>query len=159
MKYKTGLEQALKLVKDYEGFKPVPYKDPTGLWTCGCGCRFWDNQLVRYDYPKQVTRQEAEDRAADVLEHLDRGFAHFEAYRKLKPGQHAALLDLAFNVGVGHVLHSILWHKVCENRPYEEVAKEFLNWVHMTVDHKVVTSNWLVQRRNAELALWKEGAK
>ena len=104
----TGLALALAAgLTDFEGNKAIPYRDIGGVWTACVG----DTNGIIPGH--RYSDQECQDRLAEQLK------LHNDGILKCMPGLldgpehvHAALLDLAYNVGVGNVCKSSIAAKV-----------------------------------------------
>ena len=144
----TARDLAKALIRRFEGLHLRPYLCPAGVPTIGYGATFYeDGSRVRLtDAP--ITNERAET----LLNHtLDRHF--IPAVMRLCPGaethgQNAALIDFAFNLGVGNLSASTLRRKVNAG-DWDEVAYQFMRW------NKAggVVLRGLTRRRQAECEL------
>ena len=138
----------LALVKEFEGLRLKAYKCPAAVWTIGyghtssAGAPIVTPELV-------ITKDEAE-------ETLKRDMAQYEdGVRKLvkvgiTQGQFDALVDFAYNAGVGALAKSTLLKKVNAEK-FDEVPAEFMKWTKG--GGKELPG--LVRRRRAEVKLWR----
>lgn len=131
-------QEGLDLVKYFEGFSPVPYKDIAGYWTIGYGHLMSEYQDLR------LSISEAEE----ILRH-DLGKAERAVLRLIKVDltdyQFDALVSFTFNLGSGALQRSTLRAKV-NRRDYAGAAQEFLKWIR--AGGKV--SKGLLKRRRME---------
>ena len=132
------IDQAgIDFIKQWEGFRSMPYKDVAGKWTCGYG------HLMRPGdaYPNGITEAEAL-----VLLAMDVAPVS-AAVDRLAPlcnqNQHNALCSFGFNLGVG-ALEQMLSHG------WAEVPEQVLRWTHAGG----VVIPGLVRRRQAEVDLF-----
>jgi lysozyme len=150
------LALALPLVAAFEGYCAAPYRCPAGCWTIGYG-------LTRYPDGRQVSPRDpplGEGEARAIL-HVDLT----QRWRALKPlfdrvpspGQGAALLSLAYNIGLGALTRSNLWRKF-QTGDLAGTADEFLVWDKSTIRGRTVSLPGLTRRRQAERALFLGGA-
>jgi len=132
------------MLVDFEGVKLKAYKCPAGVWTIGIGAT---NPPVKAT--DEITREEAFNR-------LDRDLVQYEdGVRKyvkvdLSQGQFDALVDFAYNAGVGALAKSTLLKKVNAEK-FDEVPAEFMKWTKG--GGKELPG--LVRRRRAEVKLWR----
>jgi len=138
----------LALVKEFEGLRLKAYKCPAAVWTIGyghtssAGAPIVTPELV-------ITKDEAE-------ETLKRDMTQYEdGVRKLvkvgiTQGQFDALVDFAYNAGVGRLSESTLLKKVNAEK-FDEVPAEFMKWTKG--GGKELPG--LVRRRRAEVKLWR----
>lgn len=139
------LEPLLKLIRQFEGCKLVPYICPAGVLTCGWGStgpgvipgRIW-------------TQHEADNRLI-----LDAASFYRQTQSlcpELNNVQLCAIADFAYNLGVGRLKGSTLLKRIRAGA-YEDVPDELRKWV-LGGGKKLPG---LVKRREAEIALF-EGA-
>jgi lysozyme len=138
----------LALVKEFEGLRLKAYKCPAAVWTIGYGhTSSAGAPIVTSDL--EITRDEAE-------EVLKRDMGQYEdGVRKLvtvgiTQGQFDALVDFAYNAGVGALQKSTLLKKVNAEK-FDEVPAEFMKWTKG--GGKELPG--LVRRRRAEVKLWR----
>lgn len=133
----------LDLIKRFEGLRLEAYVCPAGVLTIGWGHTGPD---VR---PEMVcTRQKADALLHKDLERFETGVA--EALKvRVTDNQYAALVSLAFNIGLGAFGRSTLLRKVNEEDP--TAADEFQRWNKA----KGKTLPGLTKRRAAEAALFE----
>ena len=140
--------KCIKLVCEFEGFKPKPYLCPAGKWTIGYGSTFYEDgkPVAKNDEP--VTKE----RALALVEHTLAGFAlEVEKMLRVPVKQHEfdALVDFAYNVGPEQLRNSTLLRKLnmCDRAG---AAKEFDRWVYAAG----VRLEGLTRRRAAECKLF-----
>jgi len=138
----------LALVKEFEGLRLKAYKCPAAVWTIGYGhTSSAGAPIVTSDL--EITRDEAE-------EVLRRDMGQYEdGVRKLvtigiTQGQFDALVDFAYNAGVGALAKSTLLKRVNAGK-FDEVPAEFMKWTRG--GGKELPG--LVRRRRAEVKLWR----
>lgn len=123
-----ALGLALPLILQFEGLRLRPYLCPAGVWTIGLGStRYLDGRPVRPTDPP-ITREHA---YALAVEQLRREY--LPAVLRLCPGADgfdrlAALLDFAYNVGVGALAASTLRRRVNAG-DWPGAQRELARWV------------------------------
>lgn len=140
----TYSSDGLHLTEGFEGCKLVAYPDQVNVWTIGWG---HTKNVSAGDTcgPEQAEAYLAEDikACADAVN------AHVTI--KLKQNQFDALVDYAFNLGIGALEHSTLWGKL--NRgDFKSAALEFPKWDMAGGKHVA----GLFRRRNAEKSLFEK---
>lgn len=113
-------ESAMEFVKEWEGCRLKAYKCPAGIWTIGYG------HTGGVQGGERITEERAEELLAEDLKSVQRRLAPAVEV-PITAGQAAALLSLAFNVGVGAVTGSKLLRRLNQGLP-EAAADEFLDW-------------------------------
>lgn len=118
---KTG-NQGIDLIKRFEGFSAVPYRDAAGLWTIGFG------HLIRKDENFTIISETE----ADELLQRDITAAEWGVLRNIRVplSQHQfdALVSFTFNLGAGTLQRSTL--RLCVNREeHDVIPQELLRWV------------------------------
>lgn len=138
----------LALVKEFEGLRLNAYKCPAAVWTIGYGhTSAAGAPIVSADM--LISKENAE-------EILQRDMVQYEdGVRKLvtvglTQGQFDALVDFAYNAGVGALQKSTLLKKVNAEK-FDEVPAEFMKWTKG--GGKELPG--LVRRRRAEVKLWR----
>ena len=138
----------LDLVKEFEGLRLKAYKCPAGVWTIGYGhTSSAGKPIVTPDLV--ISNDEAEQiLERDMVQYEDgvRKFVKVE----LTQNQFDALVDFAYNAGVGALQKSTLLKKVNAGK-FDEVPAEFMKWTKG--GGKELPG--LVRRRRAEVKLWR----
>lgn len=121
----TPSEQALALLRRFEGFSATAYTCPAGRSTIGFG------HAIRAEerFPKEgITRREAEALLrADAIAAGDA--VHRYIKEPLSQNQFDALACFVFNIGAGAFARSTL--KAVVNRGWHaEVPPQLMRWVH-----------------------------
>jgi len=138
------LNQAgLALLKEYEGFRPTPYKDQGGKLTIGYG------HLIKPGEKFTTLTQ------AQAVELLQKDIAVAEASLRrylrvtLSENRYSAIVCWVFNLGEGNLAESTLLKKL-NAADYDNVPEEILRW------HRVSKkpSRGLIRRRAAEAILF-----
>ena len=135
----TGID----LIKRFEGFSPVAYLCPAGVWTIGYGHTAGVHEGDSIDG----------DTAEDYLrEDLTSAEGAVEKYVKvpLKQWQFDALVSFTFNLGAGNLYSSTLLKKVNRNPDDPLIRDEFEKWVY--AGGRMLQG--LVERRKAEADMY-----
>ena len=109
-------------IKEFEGYSNTAYKCAAGVWTCGYGTTKGITPTTR------CTRAEAE-------QWLLRDLAPVEAYVNTIPevntqGKYDALVDFAYNLGLGNLKQSTLLRRIKEGAPTGDIQEQFRRWVY-----------------------------
>jgi len=143
-------EKCLALIRQFEGFRAMPYACPAGVPTIGFG-----NTRYADDTPVKLTDPSITLVAAEVLLYTTLG--QYEAavnrYVQMPINQNRfdALTDFVYNAGAQNLRTSTLLKKLNAG-DYEGASDEFGRWVYGG-GKKL---NGLVRRRAAEKALFDE---
>jgi lysozyme len=138
----------LATVKEFEGLRLKAYKCPASVWTIGyghttaAGAPIVTPELV-------ITKDEAEEVLARDMEQYEEGVRKYVKV-DLTQGQFDALVDFAYNAGVGALAKSTLLKRVNAEK-FDEVPAEFMKWTKG--GGKELPG--LVRRRRAEVKLWR----
>ena len=113
-------EKLMNAIKQLEGCHLKAYKCPAGVWTIGWG-------HTKGVQPGQVITQAQADSLlqGDLLDYVN--FVN-NLKLKLTQGQFDALVDFAYNCGVGNLNKSTLLRKVRMNSSLTEIPDEFRRW-------------------------------
>lgn len=142
----------LALIKEFEGCKLTPYKCPAGVWTVGFG-----STGPHVTPGKTITMAEAEALLRKDLERFERGVEGVLGDSHATDNQFAAMVSLAFNIGLGSVGRGIPGfytstvlrkHKAGDTKG---AAEAFLMW--NKAGGKVLAG--LTRRRKAEKKLYE----
>lgn len=139
---KTGL----KLIKAYEGFRPVDRILVSGQRVVGYGHRLYD------DKPRQISKAEAEELLISDLRPYE-DMINENVFAPLTQGQFDALVSFAFNIGPKAFLASETLHALNNGRPLE-AANALDVWRKSTINGKTYIVDALMRRRTAEKALF-----
>lgn len=139
-------QRGLALLKYYEGLRLEAYPDPaTGGAPISIGYGSTGPDVV---LGLVIDEFEAEARLKRDLERFERGvLAAVDV--PLNLNQFSALVCLAYNIGLGNLIHSTLL-KELNDGDYAEAANQFLVW--NKANHKVMAG--LTKRRRAERDLF-----
>ena len=148
MNTRLAVEIAAALCRRFEGLHLRPYLCPAGVPTIGYGATYYEDgtRVTLSDPP--ISRQRAEELLGWHIENVYR-----PAVLKLCPGADtperlAALIDFAFNLGVGNLRASTLRKRVNAKR-WDDVRTELMRWTKAGGREL----RGLVKRREAECAL------
>lgn len=131
----------LSFVPTFEGMILKGYKDPIGIVTACAG------HTATAVLGKPYTRQECEELLVeDLVDHADGVRSCIDA--PLNPGQMAASVSFAYNVGVGAFCRSTM-ARMLNARRYDEACAQLDRWVY--AGGKKLPG--LVKRRAAERAI------
>ena len=128
MNTRLAVEIAAGLCRRFEGLRLRPYLCPAGVPTIDYGATYYeDGTRVTLSDPPH-TPQRAEEL---LLWHIEN--VYLPAVLKLCPGvdtpeRLAALIDFAFNLGVGNLRASTLRKRVNAKR-WDDVRTELMKWV------------------------------
>ena len=148
MNTRLAVEIAAALCRRFEGLHLRPYLCPSGVPTIGYGATYYEDgtRVTLSDPP--ISRQRAEELLIWHIENV-----YLPAVLKLCPGADtperlAALIDFAFNLGVGNLRASTLRKRVNTKR-WDDVRTELMKWTKAGGREL----RGLVKRREAECAL------
>ena len=142
-------QEAIDLVKYFEGLYLNAYKCPAGVPTIGYG------HTEGVSMGQTITAAEAEQfLAADLTD----AAASVDTCVKvaLNPQQRGALASFVFNLGAGSLQQSTLL-KLLNAGDFDGAAGEFGKWVKATVNGVKTSLPGLVARRAAEASLFQTG--
>jgi|TARA_R110002110_G_scaffold153552_1_gene347009 lysozyme len=141
--------QAVKLIKKWEGFMPAPYLCPAGVPTIGYGNTMYENgdRVAMEDCT--VDRKRAEEILLNFVKKVEAQVLEVVDV-KLKSYQLAALTSFTYNVGIGNLMKSTLLIKVNNCVEDQNIPDEFRRWNKSK--GKVLAG--LTARREDEAAIW-----
>jgi len=138
----------LALVKEFEGLRLKAYRCPAGIWTIGYGHTSSAGE-PNVSPDLVITKEEAEAILRRDMIQYEKGVEKLVKV-ELTQGQFDALVDFAYNAGVGALAKSTLLKKVNAGK-FDEVPAEFMKWTKG--GGKELPG--LVRRRRAEVKLWR----
>lgn len=134
----------IKKITEFEGFSNTAYRCPAGKWTCGIG------HTSGVTATTTCTCKEAEQWLKEDLAPVEAYVNTIEQVRT--QGQYDALVDFAYNLGLGNLKSSTLLRKIKEGASTEDIQEQFRRWVY--AGGKVLKG--LVRRREWEAQRWAE---
>lgn len=139
-------QQAIDLIKKFEGLSLTPYLCSANKSTIGYGHVILPNE--RYI---KITEAEAEE---ILNQDLQKFFKEYIKYVKveLNQNQHASLFSLMFNIGIRAFAKSTLLKYINENANESDIKKEFLRWKFVNK----VESKGLLNRRLLEWEIYSK---
>lgn len=143
----------LKLIKAYEGYRPVDRYLVNGHHVVGYG------HMIEGDDSLVLTRKEAEELLRRDLEPYE-DMVNETVHAPLSQSQYDALVSLAFNIGPRAFTDSDTLRALNNGRPLD-AASGFDVWRKSTINGKTYVVDALMRRRAAEKALFlrTEGKK
>ena len=115
----------LAVVKEFEGLRLKAYKCPAAVWTIGYGhTSAAGAPIVNPDLV--ITKEDAEEILKEDMEQYEAGVRKYVKVG-LTQNQFDALVDFAYNAGVGRLSTSTLLKKVNAGK-FDEVPAEFMKW-------------------------------
>lgn len=139
-------EFGLKLIKAYEGFRPIETTLVSGQRVIGYGHKYLaDEEPV-------ISRVKAEEILKEDLEPYE-AMINESIFAPLTQSQFDALVSLSFNIGPRAFLSSNVMHALNNGRPLEAAAA-FDEWRKSAIDGQTYVVDALVRRRTAEKALF-----
>lgn len=140
-------DEALELIKRWEGLKLDAYLCPAGVLTIGYG------STNNVKAGQRITEAEAERLLRNDLARFEAAISRLVTV-PLTDGQYGALVSWAFNVGEGAAKKSALVRRLNAG-DYSAVPGELMRW--NKVGRKEVAG--LTNRRAAEAGLWARGSQ
>jgi lysozyme len=113
-------QKGLDLIKEYEGFRSAPYRDPVGVWTIGYG----STKGVGPNTPR-MTEQQASDR---LRREVDQTYgAAVNKIPGLNQNQFDAITSFVYNVGTGGIGDTGVG-RALRAKDWNRAANELLKW-------------------------------
>lgn len=112
----------IKKITEFEGFSNTAYRCPAGKWTCGIG------HTSGVTATTTCTRKEAEQWLKEDLAPVEAYVNTIEQVRT--QGQYDALVDFAYNLGLGNLKSSTLLRKIKAGASTEDIQEQFRRWVY-----------------------------
>lgn len=144
----------IEFIKDWEKFRAHPYYDSAHVLTIGYGLTRLGGRPIHLT--DKITEPEA---LAGLLQHIKNNVEprlnSLLDGLPLEQNQYDALCSFCYNVGTPRFANSTLYSRVMRpGTPAEKIAQAFLMWNKETRGGQLVTSNGLINRRNAEIKLY-----
>lgn len=139
-------DNAVQMIKNFEGLSTKAYLCPAGHKTIGYG-----HVLLQGENRDYINQKEAEDLLFNDLSKIEY-IVQRNIQVELNQGQFDALISFTFNLGAASLQRSTLRQKI--NRyEHEDVPKEFMRWIY--AGGKILAG--LVARRRAEAEMYVMG--
>lgn len=142
----TLSDTGLKLIKAYEGFRPVDRILVNGQRVVGYGHRLFN------ETPMQLSKADAEKLLKADLEAYE-DMINENVHAPLTQGQFDALVSFAYNIGPKAFLESDTLRALNNGRPLD-AANGLDIWRKSTINGKTYVVDALMRRRTAEKALF-----
>ncbi len=136
-------QNAVDLIKRFEGCKLEAYQDQGGVWTIGYG-----TTGVGIVEGLTISQKTAEGMLLGHVKEVGLSLTDLVG-RGISQNKFDACVSLAYNIGINAFKHSTLLQLLKKN-DIQQAGDEFLKWSH--VNH--VVSKGLLARRAAERALF-----
>jgi lysozyme len=136
------------VIKQFEGLRLVAYQDSAGIWTIGYGLtRYPNGQPVRQG--DEITPLQAEQYFMETLTTFSQGVEDLINV-ELTTNQFAALVSLAYNIGLTAFRNSTILDMVNQNPNDPDIRAQFMRWVYAGG----VVNQGLINRRTQEANLY-----
>lgn len=150
--------EGLRLIEEYEGFRPTLYDDAAGHCTIGYGTLVHRGPHDAADAREQafmggISRDEAEQLLGSRAEQIEAAIERLVKVA-LNQGQFDALVAFIYNVGLGTFASSALLKKLNAG-DYQAVPGELLRFVY--AGGRPLAG--LIARRTREGKLWRSGGE
>ncbi len=136
----------LKLIKAYEGFRPIETVLVSGQRVIGYGHEFVPGEI------SVITKKKATDVLKVDLEPFEE-MVNYNIFAPLSQNQFDALVSLSFNIGEDAFLNSSVVHNMNNGQPLAAAAG-FDEWRKSVIADQTYVVDALVRRRTAEKALF-----
>lgn len=145
-----AVQIAADLCKVFEGFRAKPYLCPAGVATIGYGSTYYSNGNKVELFHPPMSKEQAEQLLLLELNHtyLPGVLRQCPNLLQETPGRLAAIVDFAYNLGVGRLQTSTLKRKIIA-KDWEGAKEQLMLWTRG--GGKVLPG--LVRRRSAEVRL------
>lgn len=144
-------QEAVRVVKPFEGKRLTPYLCSAGVPTIGYGATYYlDGRRVSLDDPP-ITDDEAEKLLRYHLAKYELGVRRLLPNVNLEPWQLGACISFCFNLGLGAFRASTLRKRIM-NGEHDDVPYQLSRWVNAGGKRL----NGLVRRRKAEALLYQD---
>lgn len=135
---------AIDIIKRYEGLKLKAYKCPAGIWTIGYG---HTSNVKKGD---SISKSQAEELLLNDIKFFEEQVEALTECTLINQNQFDALVSFAFNLGIANLKKSTLLKKIKVNPDDITIRKEFLKWVYANGEKL----NGLIARRECEANLY-----
>lgn len=113
-------EIMIQAMKRFEGCRLTAYKCPAGVWTIGYG------HTAGVKSGDKISQRQADAWLREDLASFERGVERLCA--GLTQGQFDALVDFAYNLGLGNLKSSTLLRKIKAGASETEIRYQFSRW-------------------------------
>ena len=113
-------KDGLGLTESFEGCKLTAYQDQVRVWTIGYG------HTLDVAEGQTCTKAEAEEFLSDDVQKCVYAINR-DVKVELDQNEFNALVDFAFNLGIGALEHSTLW-KLVQAGDFNAAAEQFIKW-------------------------------
>jgi flagellum-specific peptidoglycan hydrolase FlgJ len=158
--FSTLSSGGIGLIKRLEGFRARKYNDQAGHCTIGYGTLIHkgncNGAASEQPYESGITDQRATELLMDRVSNFENTINQ-QISVTLNQNQFDALVSFVYNIGSANFGQSTL-RRVLNEGNYSAVPAEMRKWVKIRQNGALVTSQGLVNRRNAEIEMWNGGA-
>lgn len=138
--------KGMELIKAHEGLSLRAYKCKAGVWTIGYG------HTAGVQEGDEITECEADGYLMRDMRWAEDCVAAIGV--PLRQNQFDALVSLVFNIGIGNFESSTIRKRVKANPDDERIRAEFMRWVKVRENGKLVENTGLKKRRANEANLY-----
>lgn len=141
-------DAAIALLREFEGFSPIPYEDIAGIWTIGIGHR-----IMPGEHYTTLTQDQAVELLLEDLKWRQDAVSQCLGDCKVNQNQFDALVCFVYNLGGKSLLDSTLLKDIKLGN-FANGANEFMRWNKARVKGILVEVPGLTRRREAERKLF-----
>lgn len=114
-------DKGLDLIREYEGFSPVPYQDAAKYWTIG-----WGHLIKKDEKFDRITQEQGKELLKKDLEPVENTINYYTEV-KLNQNQFDALCVFVYNIGTSAFIRSTLLKWLNDNR-FNDIPQQFTRW-------------------------------
>lgn len=140
-------QEGLALLKKFEGFSSVAYKDVAGIWTIGYGF------IKGVKAGDTITKEDAEKRLKVELISFE-ACINNNVFRDLTDNEFSALVCLAYNIGCKNFIGSTLCDMLNKQVNGFDCSLQFLKWNKARINGELKEVRGLTNRREMERELF-----
>lgn len=149
----TLRQDAIDLIKRWEGLRLEAYQDATGVWTIGYGHTGASGYPPSVGKGLRISELDAENILFKDLKLLAcRVDSEVDVF--INDNQFGALVSFVFNIGTAALNRSTLLRKL-NSGDYAGAAREFGRWNKARINGKLQAVRGLTMRRKAERELFE----
>lgn len=144
-------QNAIELIKHFEGCKLQAYKCPAGIWTIGYGSTHYESG-ANIKQGDTITHERAEELLKFDIRKFEVGLDKI-VKSAINQNQYDALLSFSYNLGLGNLEQSRLLSRVNKDPSDIWIEREFEKWCNVNQ----FPMPGLLRRRRSEYWLYSRG--
>ena len=146
-------DELIGMIKEFEGFRRDAYQDAAGHWTVGYGQK--DGVTAGMSMTEDEASMVLVARVNRDMRLINEWFGDHDLVPTMQMMD--ALLSFTYNFSPNRLFSSTFGKYILDKKPFPEIEKKWMQWVHARVNGQMTVLSGLKKRRRWECSRFLQG--